>query len=163
LSYPLYSYIYCPSDVQNPLLSKLCRVVQCNRHAMQEIRNTPFRKSIEVEKVIREDLEAMGFVHSVTNRKMESIFRSGVNFEVDFYHPEIQIAIEVEKGEVNNVWKDIIKFAESPIIQHGVLLVPIIRHEGAVNQSEFYNNTIKKLNNMERIYTMMNSLSIIGY
>ena len=130
---------------------------------MQEIRNTPYRKSIDVEKVILDDLVALGFIHSVTNRKIDALFRGGVNFEIDFYHPQKQIAIEVEKGEVNNVWKNVIKFAESPIIRHGILVVPIIRHEGTENQSEFYNNTIKKLGNMERIYSLMESLAIIGY
>lgn len=163
MTYPIYEYTYCSPGTRNILLQQLCWAVQQNREAVQEIRNTPYRKSLDVEKVLLKDLEKIGFIHSVTNRKLENMFRQGVNFEIDFYHPQMQIAIEIEKGEVNNVWKNVIKFAESNIIEHGVLLVPIIRHEGTENQSEFYNNTIKKLSNMERVYGLMRSLVIIGY
>jgi hypothetical protein len=156
-------YAYCSSGAENMLLQQLCQAVRRNREAVQEIRNTPYRKSLDVERVLLHDLEELGFIHSVTNKKLETMFRPGVNFEVDFYHPQMKIAVEIEKGEINNVWKNVIKFAESKVIQHGVLLVPIIRHEGTHNQSEFYNNTIKKLSNMERIYALMSSLVIVGY
>jgi hypothetical protein len=163
LLYPVYTYVYHPPGVNNPLLSKLYDVVEINRHAVREIRNTPYRKSIDVEKVLADDLCALGFLHSATNRKVEHLFREGVNFEVDFYHPHMHIAIEVEKGEINNVWKNVIKFAESTMIRHGVLLVPVFRHEGTEKQSEFYNSTLKKLDNMERVYALMDTLAIIGY
>lgn len=130
---------------------------------MREIRNTPYRKSLDVEKVMAGGLEALGFLHSATNKKVECLFRKGVNFEVDFFHPHGQIAVEVEKGEINNVWKNVIKFAESTLIRHGVLVVPLVRHEGTERQSDFYNSTIKKLENMARIYTLMDTLAVIGY
>lgn len=163
MSYPEYTYIYGNQKDANPLLHEISRIVGNNGYAMQEIRNTPYRKSIEVEKVLAEDLGALGFIHSVTNKKIGNLFRTGVNFEVDFFHPELQVAIEIEKGEVNNVWRNVIKFAESTVIRHGVLMVPLIRHEGTDKQSEFYRNTLKKLGNMERIYALMNTLVIIGY
>jgi len=163
LTYPQYVYVYCSSGAENTLLQQLCQAVRRNRQAVQEIRNTPYRKSLDVERVLLHDLQELGFIHSVTNKKLKAMFRPGVNFEVDFYHPQMQIAVEIEKGEINNVWKNVIKFAESMVIQHGVLLVPIIRHEGTENQSEFYNNTIKKLGNMERVYALMSSLVIVGY
>lgn len=163
MTYPQYVYVYCSSGAENTLLQQLCQAVRRNRQAVQEIRNTPYRKSLDVERVLLHDLQELGFIHSVTNKKLKAMFRPGVNFEVDFYHPQMQIAVEIEKGEINNVWKNVIKFAESMVIQHGVLLVPIIRHEGTENQSEFYNNTIKKLGNMERVYALMSSLVIVGY
>jgi len=147
----------------NPLLKDIFRIVARNGPVMREIRNTPYRKSIEVEKVLAEELGVLGFLHSVTNKKVENLFRAGVNFEVDFFHPDLQIAIEIEKGEVNNVWKNVIKFAESAKIRHGLLMVPLIRHEGTGKESDFYQNTLKKLGNMERIYSLINSLAIIGY
>lgn len=163
MSYPEYTYIHGQEREANPLLGEIFRIVKQNGPIVREIRNTPYRKSIEVEKVLAEDLGELGFLHSVTNKKVDNLFRAGVNFEVDFFHPALQIAIEIEKGEVNNVWKNVIKFAESTKIRHGVLLVPLIRHEGTGKESEFYQNTLKKLGNMERIYSLVNTLAIIGY
>lgn len=161
--FPPHQYLYRVSRaVTNPSERCLCQVVFNNSEALAQIRNTPFRKSVEAEKVIAADMKGLGFLHSVTNRKYEQLFKRGLNFEVDFYHPEWEIAVEVEKGEINNIWKNICKFAESPVIRHGVLLVPIIR-QGQQNTSEFYNNTIKRLCRIEKIFSLMESLLIIGY
>lgn len=163
MPYPVYTYVYRPQGANNPLLDKIYTVVASNGQVMREIRNTPYRKSIDVEKVLADDLRMLGFLHSVTNKKVAHLFREGVNFEIDFYHPRMQIAIEVEKGEINNIWKNVIKFAESTLIRHGVLMVPGIRHEGTEKESEFYASALKKLGNMARIYAMMDTLSVIGY
>jgi hypothetical protein len=158
--YPPFRYLYRTAD--NPVDKVLFQTVLGNRDALAEVRNTPFRKSIEAERIIAEDLKKNGFLHSVTNKKFSNLFNKGLNFEVDFFHPELQVAVEVEKGEVNNIWKNICKFAESPVIRHGVLLVPVIR-QGQQNRSEYYNNTIKRLCSLERIYSLIDSLLIIGY
>ncbi len=158
--FPPQHYLY--QNAVNPSAENLCKVVALHRQALAEIRNTPFRKSIEAEKVIAKDMIDYGFLHSVTNRKYTGLFKTGLNFEVDFYHPELQIGVEVEKGEINNIWKNICKFGESKIIRHGVLLVPITR-QGQKTSSEFYNNTIKRLCNIERLFTLIDSLLVIGY
>jgi hypothetical protein len=158
--FPPRQYLY--QTASNPTESFLCKVVADNFVQLANIRNTPFRKSVEAEKVIAGDMAQLGFLHSVTNRKCQSLFKRGLNFEVDFFHPELQIAVEVEKGEINNIWKNICKFAESPVIRHGVLLVPVIR-QGQKSSSEFYNNTIKRLSNIETIFSLIDSLLIIGY
>lgn len=158
--YPPRRYLY--QRAANPHESPLCQIVISNSQALVDIRNTPFRKSIEAEKAIAADMEQLGFLHSVTNRKYENLFKRGLNFEIDFFHPELQIAVEVEKGEINNIWKNICKFAESPVIRHGVLLVPVVR-QGQLNKSDFYDNTIKRLCNIERLFSFIESLLIIGY
>ncbi|GBG58545.1 hypothetical protein SPFL3102_03442 [Sporomusaceae bacterium FL31] len=160
LEYPPRQYLY--KVEYNPSEKNLCQVVINNSSPLAEIRNTPFRKSIEAEKVIVNDMRQLGYMHSVTNRQYENLFRRGLNFEVDFFHPELQIAVEVEKGEINNIWKNICKFAESSVIRHGVLMVPVVR-QGQQNSSEFYNNTIKRLCKIERIFSYIDSLLIIGY
>lgn len=160
LVFPPHRYLY--QIALNPTEKNLCQVVVIHQAALAAIRNTPFRKSIEAEKVIVDDMGRLGFLHSVTNRKYEGLFKKGLNFEVDFYHPELQIAVEVEKGEINNIWKNICKFGESSVIRHGVLLVPVIR-QGQQTSSEFYNNTIKRLCNIERMFSLIDSLLIIGY
>ena len=153
---------YLHQVASNPTENNLCEIVVLHQAALADIRNTPFRKSIEAEKVIIDDMIRLGFLHSVTNRKYEGLFKKGLNFEVDFYHPELQIAVEIEKGEINNIWKNICKFGESSVIRHGVLLVPVIR-QGQKTSSEFYNNAIKRLCNMERVFSLVDSLLIIGY
>jgi len=160
LFFPPHQYLYQIST--NPTERNLCQVVVLHQNALADIRNTPFRKSIEAEKVIVDDMGRLGFMHSVTNRKYEGLFKKGLNFEVDFYHPELQIAVEVEKGEINNIWKNICKFGESSVIRHGVLLVPVVR-QGQQTSSEFYNNTIKRLCNIERVFSLIESLLVIGY
>lgn len=158
--YPPRQYLYRMQV--NPNEHQLCQVVINNSSQLTEIRNTPFRKSVEAEKVIVNDMRRLGFMHSVTNRQCEALFRRGLNFEVDFFHQDLQIAVEVEKGEINNIWKNICKFAESPVIRHGVLLVPVVR-QGQQSSSEFYNNTVKRLSKIERIFSYIDSLLIIGY
>ncbi|MEM5767631.1 MAG: hypothetical protein AAGU23_05260, partial [Bacillota bacterium] len=83
MSYPAYTYIHMQQREANPLLKDIFRIVARNGPVMREIRNTPYRKSIEVEKVLAEELGVLGFLHSVTNKKVENLFRAGVNFEVD--------------------------------------------------------------------------------
>lgn len=158
--YPPHQYLH--NLFGNPKDDCLLKIIAKNSLELAEIRNTPFRKSVEAEKVIAADMKEAGFMHSVTNRKYSPLFKNGLNFEVDFYHPDYKIAVEVEKGEINNIWKNLCKFAESAVIQHGVLMVPVIRR-GQLNTSEFYNNTIKRLSNIEKIYCHVDSLLIIGY
>ena len=158
--YPPHHYLYQTGG--NPAEELLRQVVVNHQMELINIRNTPFRKSVEAEKVIAKDMKDLGFLHSVTNRKHSSLFKAGLNFEVDFFHPEHQIAVEVEKGEINNIWKNICKFAESPVIRHGVLLVPVIR-QGQQVQSEFYKNTIKRLCHIEKVFSLIDSLLLIGY
>jgi hypothetical protein len=158
--FPPRQYLY---QVQvNPFTEHICQAVINNRQQLADVRNTPFRKSIEAERILVADMAALGFLHSVTNRKYEPLFKKGLNFEVDFFHPELLVAIEVEKGEINNLWKNICKFAESPVIRHGVLLVPTVR-QGQQSSSEFYQNTIKRLSNMEKIFSFLDSLLVMGY
>ena len=160
LFYPPHKYLYV--NKQNPTVDLLKNVVYNNQIKLQEIRNTPFRKSIEAEKVIAVDMKNLGFEHSVTNKKINELFKKGLNFEIDFYHPQYKIAVEIEKGEINNIWKNICKFAESPLIDHGVLIVPLVR-QGQQTQSKFYDNTIKRLCCIEKVFGLMKSLVIIGY
>jgi hypothetical protein len=160
LEYPPHKYLYQTSV--NPADMFLCEVVVKHQAALADIRNTPFRKSVEAERVVADDMKKLGFQHSVTNRKYQPLFKAGLNFEVDFFHPDLRIAVEIEKGEINNIWKNICKFAESPVIRHGVLVVPVVR-QGQQRSSEFYQNTIKRLQCIEKIFSLLDSLLIIGY
>ncbi len=159
-NYPPWQYLH--QKRPNLCQDCLCQVVLSHRGELAAVSSTPFRKSIEAEKVIADDLAALGFWHSVTNRRHPPLFKKGLNFEIDFFHPDFGIAVEIEKGEINNIWKNLCKFAESPAIRHGVLVVPVIR-QGQQTASEFYTNTIKRLAHIERMLAFVDSLLIIGY
>jgi hypothetical protein len=146
----------------NPAFESLLQVVAANGNELADVRNTPFRKSVEAEKVLAADLAQLGFWHSVNNRQYQPLFKRGLNFEVDFYHHEWQVAVEVEKGEISNIWKNICKFAESAVIRHGVLLVPVVR-QGQQTSDEFYQNTIKRLSHIEKVFSFLDSMLLIGY
>ncbi|MDR7866807.1 MAG: hypothetical protein RIN56_08295 [Sporomusaceae bacterium] len=158
--YPPWRYL-CRRR-SNIYLESLCEVVTARRGELADIAATPFRKSVEAERVLLADMQTLGFWHSVTNRKYRPLFKTGLNFEVDFYHPDFQVAVEIEKGEVSNVWKNICKFAESPVIRHGVIMVPVIR-KGQTGSTEFYQNTLKRLGSLESIFAFVDSVLIIGY
>jgi hypothetical protein len=143
-------------------LESLCEVVSARRAELAAIAATPFRKSVEAERVLLGAMQELGFWHSVTNRKYGPLFARGLNFEVDFYHPDFQVAVEVEKGEVSNIWKNICKFVESPVITHGVILVPVVR-QGQTTSSEFYQNTLRRLGAIEKVFSPLDSVVIIGY
>lgn len=158
--YPPWRYLHhrranlCQDCLRQAILS--------HRRELEAVSATPFSKSTEAEKVLADDLAAFGFWHSVTNRRHPPLFKKGLNFEVDFFHPDFGVAVEIEKGEINNIWKNICKFAESPVIRHGVLVVPVVRR-GQLTSSEFYENTIKRLTHIEKIFAMVESIMIIGY
>jgi hypothetical protein len=158
--YPPWTYLY--QQQENPVRESLLQAIDANQAGLIAVRNTPFRRSIDAELLLAGEMTGLGFMHSVTNRKFQPLFTKGLNFEVDFYHPELKIAVEVEKGEINNLWKNLCKFAESPVIRHGVLVVPVVR-QGRVTSSEFYQNTLKRLNHIENILTFLDSLLVIGY
>lgn len=158
--YPPWRYL-CRRKA-NIYLESLCEAVSGRRTELAEIAATPFRKSVEAERVLLDAMRELGFWHSVTNRKYGPLFSKGLNFEVDFYHPDFQVAVEIEKGEVSNIWKNICKFVESPVIAHGVIMVPVVRR-GQTASSEFYQNTLKRLGALERVFSPLDSVVIIGY
>jgi hypothetical protein len=158
--YPPWRCIY--QRRPNLCLDGLRGVIFSHRPEMEAVSATPFRKSVEAEKLLADDMAALGFWHSVTNRRHPPLFKKGLNFEVDFFHPDFGVAVEIEKGEINNIWKNLCKFAESPAIRHGVLVVPVIRR-GQQTSSEFYENTVKRLMHIENMFCLVDSVIIIGY
>lgn len=158
--YPPWQYLR--RQQPNVYLECLCAVVAARRDELAAVAATPFRKSVEAERIMKDDMAGLGFWHSVTNRKFPPLFAKGMNFEVDFYHPDFRVAVEVEKGEISNIWKNLCKFAESPVIRHGVIMVPVVR-QGQRVRSEFYQDTLKRLAGIEKVLAFVDSLAIIGY
>lgn len=158
--YPPWRYLR--RRLPNVYLESICQAVAARRGELADVAATPFRKSVEAERILLDGMTELGFWHSVNNRKFPPLFKKGLNFEVDFYHPDFRTAVEVEKGEISNIWKNICKFAESAVISHGVILVPVIR-QGQENSSEFYQNTLKRLDGIEKVFAFVDSVAIVGY
>jgi len=95
----------------------------------------------------------------------ERRFRIKRGYKVDIYHPKRKIAIEIEKTEVKNVWKDLIKFSlgnRKGLIKHGVLIVPK-EYKGKREKvhTKPYHRAIEIYEFMKNLY--FGSLLIIGY
>ncbi len=158
--YPPWRYL-CRRQ-PNLCLESICEAVAAHRGELADVAATPFRKSVEAERILLDGMTELGFWHSVNNRKYPPLFKKGLNFEVDFYHPDFRTAVEVEKGEISNIWKNICKFAESSVICHGVIIVPVIR-QGQETSSEFFQNTLKRLDGIEKVFAFVDSVAIVGY
>lgn len=158
--YPPWKYL-CRRQ-PNVYLESICQAVAARRGELADVAATPFRKSVEAERILLDGMTELGFWHSVTNRKFPPLFKKGLNFEVDFYHPDFRTAVEVEKGEISNIWKNICKFAESSVIRHGVIIVPVVR-QGQKTSSEFYQDTLKRLDGIEKVFAFVDSVAIVGY
>jgi len=116
---------------------------------MVDVVRVEYRKGMgnkEFEKIVGEivdslkqvDRNAKTFDRALLNRLRErdagyfnqtdySIFKK-YGFQVDIYHPEEKIAIEVEKSETKLVWKILCKFsigAKRGLIRYAVLIVPM--------------------------------------
>jgi hypothetical protein len=116
-----------------------------------------------VEKALLPELTAARFLHSVTNQQVEGLFGPNSDFEIDFFHPEDLIALEVEKGKHFNVWRDVCKFAESAQVVHAVLLIPYEKTNRQGETDKIYFSTLDGLQNITRLYRDLKSLLVIGY
>lgn len=95
----------------------------------------------------------------------EPRFRIKRGYKVDIYHPKQKIAIEIEKTEVKNVWKDLIKFSlgnRKGLIKHGVLIVPK-EYKGKREKvhTKPYHRAIEIYEFIKNLY--FGSLLIVGY
>lgn len=153
---------YAFAAVANPLERELLHALAEKAPALVEIREGRYTRSQDIEKCLQDKLGSLGFVRSATSEVVAGLFASHSDFEVDFFHPELRVAIEVEKGKHFNLWRNLVKFCESPLIEHGVLIVPAERH-GAQGVEGVFNNTLHSLRNIESLYRELRSLLCYGY
>ena len=92
-------------------------------------------------------------------------FRLKRGFKVDIYHPQRKIAIEIEKTEVKNIWKTLIKFSignKKQLIEHAILICPKeYRGKGRKVYTKPYSRAIEIYEFMKNLY--FGRLLIIGY
>ncbi len=161
MRYPAYAYVH--AEQPNPLQEQLLSLVAAEVERLQELRDGRFTRSQDIENLLLEQMKQLGFAHAVTNKISPGLFTDGSDFEVDFLHAGLSIAVEVEKGKHFNVWRDVCKFAESSSIMHATLLIP---HEKTSSKGEVDNifiSTLDSLQNVRRLYSGLSSFLVIGY
>ena len=97
-------------------------------------------------------------------KKKFSLGDSG-NSIIDGFHPQMRVAVEVEKGRVllgNQIYLDLYKFIAIDEIEYGVLVVPTISREGAEKPFERCVTKMMILEDkLERLG--IKGLAVIGY
>ncbi|HOB35132.1 MAG: hypothetical protein GX090_06035 [Firmicutes bacterium] len=161
MNYPLY-YIIKTAMAQQQL-AEILSAVRAHKTYIEQIRDTKNEKSRKIELVLKPELKKLGFIHSATNKDYP-LFVRGSQFEIDFYNPRTETAIEIERSNLyTKVWLALYKMLESNIIKHGLIFVPtrrIVR-----NYPEYsYELTCKRLrDNAHNLLHHLESLVVVGY
>lgn len=157
---PIYAYAYASET--NPLQNEILEILQHKANLLAEIREGRYTRSIDIEKCLQDDLCTLGFMRSATVQRVAGLFAPRSDFEMDFFHVSLRMAIEVEKGKHFNLWRNMIKFCESPLIDHAVLLLPRER-VGAQGPEQIFSSTMDSLRNIETLYDSVKSVLCFGY
>jgi len=92
-------------------------------------------------------------------------FRLKHGYTVDIYQPKRKIAIEIEKTEVKNIWKDLVKLSianKKKLVRYGVIICPKqYRGKGEKVHTSPYIMAKEIYEFMKNLY--FGSLLIIGY
>ncbi|WP_350344935.1 hypothetical protein PRVXT_001381 [Proteinivorax tanatarense] len=144
-------------------LYQLSNVLAKHKNEIKRLRDTKHEKSKKIELLIKPDLKKYGYLHSVTNKDL-GIFKNNSLFEVDFYNPTTKTAIEIEKSNLyTKVWLALYKQLESPIIDHGIIMVPQEKHTKTKKENTFELTYKRVENNTQYLLFHLKSLTIIGY
>lgn len=158
----LPSFAYAYASKPNPLEQQIMGVLQGRAKDLAVIREGRYTRSQDIEKCLQPGLSDLGFVRSATVSDVAGLFATWSDFEIDFFHPELRVAIEVEKGKHFNLWRNLIKFCESPLVEHGVLLVPYQR-TSSKGPEFIFPNMMDSLKNIEALYGKVSSVLCFGY
>lgn len=158
---PVHTYVFM--EQANPLQQELLKIVAAEAEQLVSIREGRYTRSQDVEKLLRCALVELGFQHAVTSRQIPQLFAADSDFEMDFYHPALQVALEVEKGKHFNVWRDVCKFVESELVEHAVLLIPYEKYGSTGRRESVLLSTADSLSNVHRLYFALKSFLLIGY
>lgn len=161
MEYPYYYII--KSQLPQADLENILTAVADQKDYIEAIRDTKNEKSRKIELALRPRLEELGFIHSVTNRKIQ-LFPLECLFEVDYFNPRTGVAIEIERCNLyTKVWLALLKMLEAKDIKHGIIMVPsfrIFRNKGE-NSFEL---TYKRLrDSIHNLLIHLDSLIVIGY
>ncbi len=158
---PVHTYVFM--EQANPLQQELLQIVAAEAEELVAIRDGRYTRSQDVEKLLRSAFEGLGFQHAVTSKQIPQLFATDSDFEMDFFHSTLQIALEVEKGKHFNVWRDVCKFVESELVDHAVLLIPYEKYSSTGRRESVLLSTADSLSNVCRLYYSLKSFLLIGY
>ena len=157
---PAFAYAY--GSKPNPLEQQIIRILRSKAAELAIIREGRYTRSQDIEKCLEPGLCDLGFLRSATVSHVAGLFAAGSDFEIDFFHPELKVAIEVEKGKHFNLWRNLVKFCESPLVEHGILIVPYER-TGSKGTDLIVPNMMDSLKNVEALYEKVSSVLCFGY
>lgn len=161
MDYPLYYII--KNQLAQPDIDLLLSSVAKHRDFIEQIRDTKNEKSRKIELALKPCFKKLGYTHSVTNRNYP-LFQDGSQFEIDFFNPDLGVAIEIERSNLyTKVWLALYKMLESDLVKHGLIFVPIksiVRN----NPENSYELTYKRLrDNTHNLLHHLDSLIVVGY
>ncbi|MTI95162.1 MAG: hypothetical protein FH749_06690 [Firmicutes bacterium] len=161
MNYPYYYIV--KNKLTQPVLNDIFTAIAEHREYIEMIRDTKHEKSKKIELTLAPTLKGLGFCHSVTNKQFP-LFKPPSQFEVDFYHPDKKIAIEIERSNLyTKVWLALYKMLESSLVSHGIICVPIRRIVRNAPENSFELTAKRIRDNTENLLSHLDSLIVLGY
>ena len=158
--YPL-SHVF--GEFPEGVIDILCKGVAKRKVELVALRNTKHVRSSSIEGLLMgpgQPLEMIGY----EPKKTFSLGESGRAI-LDGYHPELNVALEIEKGRIllgNQLYVDLYKFIAIDEIEYAAIIVPTISREGA---EEPFRRCVVKMKVLEPKLEALGikGLAIIGY
>ena len=146
-----------PSAIQN-----IAKGVAKKEHILKMIRNEKGVSSQDIEQMLLGERTPLGRL-GYTYKKFQ--IDDSNRAEIDGFHEEMGIALEVEKGRGvagNQIMLDLWKFIVLDEIKYGVIIIPIISREGKEHP---FRTTVRKFQPLERKLENLGlkGLAVIGY
>ena len=178
---PFPRWMYYPQwSPPPPWVDKLVGVFATHR---TRIDSTVRKRGVKMESndvlgVLRPDLETIGFQVEKSKRAEDRIFRPvffgefgrpGKTYNIDCYHPEYRLGLEVEAGrgtKGNAIYRDLIQTSLLVDVDYFALAVLNKYQYGASGQEDSYKSTkdlLDAIYGSERLRFPMKGILLIGY
>jgi hypothetical protein len=179
MAYPQWSYF--PRNVRPPAWAiAVVEVVEKAETKISTVADTTRLKSDDVLSELRPDLIALGYVVESGKTRADTIRRpvlfgengkAEVNYEIDAFHDELGVAVEVEagRGAFNNAdYRDIVRTSLILDARYLALLMPVRYRSGQQRQStrRAYERTHGQLDAIytsQRLKLPFDGVLLIGY
>ena len=156
------TYEYCHCREENPLHEGIATALRQKAAKIRALRDERYARSQDVERELHPEFLVLGFTRSATAQTVAGLFSPDCDFEIDFFSQRHGVGVEIEKGKHFSVWRNLVKFCESPLVQHGVLILPYEKH-GSQGADRVFDNTVASLKNVRNLYEHLDSLLCFGY